>query len=472
MSLIIPDRGPQEPVKVPARVAALHSRRSDSNYLIPQRDKLNVRSDRPLIISSRTNRPVVPVLIQLPPIQTALQPDSYELLNKQRLYDATLEEQWLGIELDRLQNDLTKHVTESPETMAGKRAPVALLIAAHNEELVLENTIRSAIAAGQAKKHIYVVDDNSSDTTSQIARSILPRRNVKKVDRSGKGLALMRGTQHFKLTERYEWVHIADADGAFSENYFRTLVEELDPANAAATGYIKSQEGGVISQCRVYEYAIGMELMRRFQTIFGIIPIIPGATSCFRSDVFEKVDFNSGSMTEDFDVTIQIHRQKLGKIQFIPEAIAFTQDPKDLGDYIKQVNRWNRGFMQVLRRHKLGLKFFAIDSYIGYQLFVSAFYILNFLFWIPLLVVTTGNYAMLAVMFMADVIFTLSMVIAAAAYSKRWDILGAFPHIYGMRWLNMALFLKAVIEVFVLRKFRISNGLWDTAGRRYSPTAG
>lgn len=422
--------------------------------------------------SALPTRPTpTPVLIQLSPKKKEIILSDFELLKVQLIEETRREH-------EIYEHELASHIQQLPNkeiimtnVMKKKRSKVALLIAAHNEELVLENTIRSAIKAGQHKKNIFVVDDNSSDTTSEIARKLIPSENVIKVGRSGKGLALMRGTEHFNLTKRYEWVHIADADGAFSSDYFKVLRSELDPANAAATGYIKSLPGGIISQCRVYEYAIGMELMRRFQNIFGVIPIIPGATSCFRSDVFERVDFNSGSMTEDFDVTVQIHREKMGKIQFIPEMTAFTQDPKDLDDYMKQVNRWNRGFMQVIRRHNLGMKLFAIDSYISYQLFVSFFYIINFALWIPFLVISSGNLALLAVIFVSDVIFTFGMVVAAAGASRRWDILGAFPHIYGMRWLNMALFVKAVVEVFILGKFKVSNGLWDTAGRRYKPTA-
>lgn len=352
-----------------------------------------------------------------------------------------------------------------------RRSMIALLIAAHNEEVVIESTLRSAIAAGMKRRDIYIIDDNSSDATSAIARSVLPKGNVIKVRRSGKGPALMKGRDKFKLCSRYDWVHIADADGVFDPHYFRTLRDHLDPTAAAATGYIKSLPGGVISQCRAYEYGLGMELMRRFQTVFGVIPIIPGATSCFRADVFAEIDFNSGSMTEDFDVTIQIHRNKLGSIQFIPEAIALTQDPKDLKDYLKQVNRWNRGFMQVMRRHRLGIGLSGIDFYMGYQLFLAGFYIFSTFVWLPYVIAVTQNWPMLAIVFLADVIFAAGMAIAIAGWTKRYDILGAFPYIYGMRWLNMWLFTKAVFEVFVLRRYKVSSGVWDTAGRRYKITA-
>ena len=67
---------------------------------------------------------------------------------------------------------------------------------------------------------------------------------------------------------------------------------------------------------------MGMELTRRFQSIAGVISIIPGPTSIFRNDIFAQLQFGGDALCEDFDVTMQIHRQKLGSIQYIPKAIA------------------------------------------------------------------------------------------------------------------------------------------------------
>jgi biofilm PGA synthesis N-glycosyltransferase PgaC len=193
-----------------------------------------------------------------------------------------------------------------------RRPMLALLIAAHNEELVLGNTIKSALKAGMLPEHVYVVDDNSSDKTSAIARQLLGADNVIKVGRSGKGLALTKANKHFQLTRRYRWIHIADADGAFSPDYFKVFRKRLRVKYAAATGYVRSLPGGPISQYRVMEYTIGQEIHRRFQAMTHTVTVIPGPTSCFRADIFRQVDFANKSLCEDFDVTLQIHRKGLG----------------------------------------------------------------------------------------------------------------------------------------------------------------
>lgn len=356
----------------------------------------------------------------------------------------------------------------SPATIQRQQPSICLIIAAHNEELVLEQTIRSAIYAGMLAEHIYVVDDCSSDKTSQIARSILPRQNVHRVRRSGKGLALAKAAKKFDLSERYGWIHIADADGVFAPDYFSIFIKHLRAEYAAATGYIRSLPGKRISEYRVFEYTVGMELHRRIQSLLGVISIIPGPTSCFRADVFAKLDFSAKALTEDFDVTMQIYRQGLGKIQFIPQAVAYTQDPLNLKGFVRQITRWNRGVMQGIVKYKIGRKLSAIDAYLSYQLVQSLLLFLNFFVWMPYMTITRGGASFLAMAFLFDVMITFFIALFAGMRSKRWDAVSAFPILYGLKWVSLAVFMKSFVEVIVLRKFRLAGGGWDSGGaRRY-----
>lgn len=334
-----------------------------------------------------------------------------------------------------------------------KKPRLCLLIAAHNEELVIQDTIKSAITAGMNPKYIYVVNDNSKDNTAKMARQLLPPKNVISVRRSGKGLALTKAIRKFQLAELYRWIHIADADGYFASNYFKQLRKNLRIKNIAATGYIQSMPGGYISQNRVFEYTVGMDLHRRIQSHLNVIPVIPGPTSCFRADIIGKLNFANKSFTEDFDVTLQIHRQKLGKIQFIPSAITFTQDPGTFVAFYKQITRWNRGVMQGMVNHKIGSKASPIDAYLGYQLGQSMFFLMYSFIWLPIIAYYTYGANVIAVAFLFDVLLTVFITILVVTRTKRTDILAAFPFIYILRFVNLFVFIKAFTEVIILRKF-------------------
>lgn len=344
---------------------------------------------------------------------------------------------------------------------------LCLLIAAHNEELVIRQTIESAINAGMQPQHIYVVDDNSSDQTSKIARSLLGKHNVCRVRRSGKGLALTKAVKKFNLTYRYRWIHLADADGGFMPGYFTIFRKRLRVKYAAATGYVSSFPGYGVSQYRVYEYTLGMEVQRRLQSLLSTIAVIPGPTSCFRSDVFEKLNFATHALCEDFDVTLQIHRQHLGKVLFIPKALAYTQDPKNMGDFIKQITRWNRGVLQGMIRHRVGHRLQKIDLYLMFQIFQNILFFVNYFLIIPYVAFVRHSYILIMYAFFYDIIFTFAVTFLIAAKSERWDVLSAFPYVYLLRWINLVVFARSFVEVYILRKYRNTSGLWATGQRRY-----
>jgi biofilm PGA synthesis N-glycosyltransferase PgaC len=357
------------------------------------------------------------------------------------------------------------------ESIQARKPMLALLIAAHDEELVIEQTLRSAIRGGMNPEHIYVVDDNSSDNTSKIAKSIIGDSNVIKVQRSGKGLALTKASKHFKLTKRYRWIHIADADGGFAPDYFRVFRKRLRIKYAAATGYVRSLPAGPISQYRVFEYTIGLEIHRRFQALTHTVTVIPGPTSCFRADVFEKLNFANGSLTEDFDATLQIHRNKLGKIMFIPQAVAYTQDPKNMKDFIKQISRWYRGTLQGIRHYKIGRRMQRIDAYLSYQIFQNFLFFANYFVLVPFISIERHSMAILSEIFLFDVVLTWALAVAVATRTRRWDILSAFPFIYACRWVSMFVFMRSFVEVIILRRFQHTKGSWSTADRRYKTAA-
>lgn len=347
-----------------------------------------------------------------------------------------------------------------------KRQQLALIVPAYNEEKVLGHTIQSAINAGLAKEHIYIVDDCSDDATTAIARRLVGNHNILRVERSGKGRAIFKLYTGLLLTKRYDWIHIADADGEFDIHYFENLFERLDPKNAAATGYVASLPGSIISKYRAFEYTLGMDLIRRFQALAGVITIIPGPTSIFRSDVFEKLDFSPNILCEDFDITLQLHRRQLGTIQFIPEAIARTQDPSTLGDFIKQITRWNRGIMQMMIKHKVGLRPTKVDAYLSYQILQNLTFFLMYFVWIPYISIVTSNPMYLAVSFICDVALTFAFAMFAAARSGRYDILPAFPFIYALRFVALGVFMKCFFDVLIRRRFVTSKGMWQTVARR------
>lgn len=349
-----------------------------------------------------------------------------------------------------------------------RKRRLALLLPGHNEELIIETTIRSAMAAGLSARDIYVVDDCSDDHTRQIALKHLRADHVLTVPRSGKARAVIRAIRHFNIEKKYSWVHIADADSVFCPDYFKIYQRHLDAKKyAAAVGFVQSMRGNWIATYRSFSYTYGQHIFRRLQSWLGVISVLPGPVTCFRTDIINELDFAAESLTEDFDLTLQIHRKKLGRIRFIPEAVNFTQDPRTLKDFYAQTLRWQRGFFQGVRKYRIGLRPHLIDLGVGYQMSESVYYLLQLFILTPLLVITTQNWLLSGSVLLADYLAVAVLAIFSAITARRPAILLSLGYFYALRMLELCVFIQAFVEVIILQKHKVVRRGWDTEGRRF-----
>jgi hypothetical protein len=94
-------------------------------------------------------------------------------------------------------------------------------------------------------------------------------------------------------------------------------------------------------------------------------------------------------------------------------------------------------------------------------------FFVNYCILVPYLAFVRHAPSIVAATFLYDVGLTLIMTLLVAMKTKRYDILSAFPVIYILRWITLGVFLKAFVEVTILRRFKTTEGTWSTAGRRY-----
>jgi cellulose synthase/poly-beta-1,6-N-acetylglucosamine synthase-like glycosyltransferase len=363
------------------------------------------------------------------------------------------------------------HVLSNGQTNKRRRR-LALVLPGHNEELIMATTIRSAVSAGLNICDIYVVDDDSSDRTRQIALKLLSKKNVLTVARSGKARAVKKAIEYFKLTKHYTWVHIADADSVFCQDYFKIFCKHLNAKKfSVAVGFVQSLHGNWLTIYRSFCYTYGQHILKRLQSWLGIIAVLPGPVTCFKSDIIKYLDFETESLTEDFDLTLQIHRKRLGQIRFIPDAINYTQDPRTMKDFINQTLRWQRGFFQGLRKYRIGLKPHKIDLGIGYQILESLYYVIQIFAIVLLIVFASQNVWILIALLVADFIAVVVLAILSAILARRPTILISLPYFYLLRFLELGIFMWAFIEVIILGKFRKVQKGWQTEGRRYEIAA-
>lgn len=439
-------------ITVPARQVPLSGR----EIIVPNRNASQVRRSISLPVRSAVPQRFTPPMITKRPAQINQSAFPFALPMPPALPPAmTL---------------LLPVTTQSLEVKAPKirQKQLVLLLPAHNEELIIAETIRSAIAAGQKKRDIYVVNDNSSDKTEAIAIRLLGKANVLTVERSGKALAVKKAIDAFDLEARYVWLHIADADSIFSPDYFRHYRSKLDPKKyAVAVGFVQSLRGNWISTYRALTYTYSQQITRRIQSRLGMISVFPGPITCFRTDIIKDLEFGGASLTEDFDITLQVHRKKLGNILFIPKAVNYTQDPQTLTDFCKQNMRWQRGFFQGVQKYKIGRHAQRIDISLGFQMFQTLLFLAQLFILLPYVLITTGNWMVIPVIIAADIVVNAGIALFSSVAARRWMLIGALPYFYFLRWIEIGIYVKAFFEVIVMKRFQDEIIGWSTAGRRY-----
>ena len=232
--------------------------------------------------------------------------------------------------------------------------PLTIAIAAFNEGKVIQKTLRSLLETDYAGPfEIVVVDDGSVDDTAAKVEALAAtesRLRLLRQPNRGKAAAL----RHAVAESCQEIVVFLDADTLFERRTLRALVEPLaHPLVGAVSG--NARVGNLrtfVAKCQSLEYICGFNLDRRAYTEWHCITVVPGAVSALRrSAIVAAGNFSDDTLAEDTDLTLTLHQ--LGyRIEYAPDAVAWTEAPETFRGLSKQRFRWAFGTMQCLWKHR------------------------------------------------------------------------------------------------------------------------
>jgi len=235
---------------------------------------------------------------------------------------------------------------------------VSIIIPAHNEEKIIKRSIESALEVDYPNKEIIVVDDGSTDRTSEIATPYYKRGQINLVRRDVASGSKAGALNYGILFSSGDLIVTVDADTLLERNSLREAVKPLsDPSVSAVSGNIRvlgGENGGnnLLVLLQSYEYLIALELGRRYNSIIGTLLIISGAFGVFWKSLMESLgSYDMDTITEDFDVTLKM--RKLGKrLVFAEKAMAWTFVPETWGSWRRQRIRWTLGQVESLWKHR------------------------------------------------------------------------------------------------------------------------
>ncbi|MFF4313971.1 bifunctional polysaccharide deacetylase/glycosyltransferase family 2 protein [Streptomyces sp. NPDC001507] len=304
--------------------------------------------------------------------------------------------------------------------------PVSVIVPAYNEKECIANTLES-LAQSTHPIEVIVVDDGSTDGTSEIARAAadklgMPNVRVIRQENAGKPAALNNGVRNAS----YDIVVMMDGDTVFEPDTVRHLVQPFaDPEVGAVAGNAKvGNRNTVIGAWQHIEYVMGFNLDRRMYDLLRCMPTIPGAIGAFRREAVLGVGgMSEDTLAEDTDITIAMHRAGW-RVVYQEHAKAWTEAPGSLKQLWSQRYRWSYGTMQALWKHRKSLTDKGASGRFGRvgMPLVVLFQIVTPVF-APLIDVFTV-YSMIFVDFEAALLAWLAVLgiqLACAAYAFRLD---------------------------------------------------
>lgn len=340
---------------------------------------------------------------------------------------------------------------------------IGVLIPAYNEEPVMDATIDSLLEAGFKPQNIYIVDDRSTDRTCEIARARGVHVYTVPVN-GGKAKAQIAALEHFGLYAKYEYMIFLDGDTKINKDFLQEMTKAAiaEPEVGLFLGQVKSVPNNhIFSASRAFDYTYGQEVAKKGQDNFNCVFVAPGCASMYRTAVLKHLKIDHLTLAEDMDLTMQVHRHG-ERVMYLETAIVNTQDPATFKDYHKQTLRWYRGFWQVVIKHGVFHPFKRKQRVDLYMLLLAADAIIfNRVFWLGVLVYLLGWKA--AGMAMGIDIATAGVIaILVARKTRRWDVITKFPIYYWINYLNFYAYMRAMVEIFILRKTLLS---WNKVKR-------
>ena len=344
---------------------------------------------------------------------------------------------------------------------------VSILAPAYNEELSIKESVTSLLNLKYPSYEVVVINDGSKDNTlktlidhfnlerhhhpyqsyvtTRPIRGIYTSKkipNLVVVDKQngGKADALNVGVN----VARNEYLCGIDADSVLEDNALLKLISvTLDSTKEtiALGGNIHPSNGARIHQGKVEENKLptktlvklqSLEYLRAFTTgrigwaRLKSLLIISGAFGVFERDALIEAggyltsvsSFNKDTVGEDMEIVVRMNRnahaeKKRFNVDYVFNAVCYTELPDEMRGLLKQRNRWHRGLIDILSYHRrmtfnpafkqvgmLGFPYFLIFEMVGPLLEIQAYFML-----ITALALGLLNPPIILLIFIATVVF-------------------------------------------------------------------
>lgn len=276
--------------------------------------------------------------------------------------------------------------------------PITFIVPAFNERKNIIKTAKNMLSLSYRYKRLIIVNDGSTDETLELLKThfvlkplppsfpgklpTAPIRNyyvsethpnllvIDKIN-AGKADALNAGINACTT----EMLVAADADTLVEDQALNRLVRPflMHPDTVAAHASIGNANGCLISENRIIKYIFPKRLILGFQILefmkaflverLGLSwtkgsLVIPGNFGMFKLSILKEINgYDRTSIIEDTEIITRLHkylleRKRQYRITYVPDIVAWTEAPEDIGMLAKQRMRWYKGTTQNIWQYR------------------------------------------------------------------------------------------------------------------------
>ena len=242
---------------------------------------------------------------------------------------------------------------EQLPALASFQEKVSIIVPAYNEEVNAVRTVESLLKQDYPHLEIIFVDDGSKDGTFKTVRAAFaghPKVTVLTKPNGGKASALNYGIARSGT----DYLVCIDADTQLKKDAVSQLMCYFtDGSIGAVAGNVQvGNINNVLTRWQSIEYITAQNFDRRAFDYINGITVVPGAIGGFlKKAIVDAGGFTTDSLAEDCDLTIRILRQGY-VIRNCNDAVAITEAPETIRQFLKQRFRWSYGVMQSFWKNK------------------------------------------------------------------------------------------------------------------------
>jgi biofilm PGA synthesis N-glycosyltransferase PgaC len=324
---------------------------------------------------------------------------------------------------------------QAPAQPSGEWPAVTVIIAAYNEEAVVERTLDHLAATDYAGRlQVVLADNNSTDRTAPLAEAAAGRLGLDYRRSFEPAAGKHRALNTALVDVATPLVVTLDADTllhreALTYLVARLLTEPQEQHVCACAGALIAENANqnFLTRMQAWDYRLAINGVKRTQAAYNSALVAQGAFSGYWTEDIRAVGGWPDAIGEDIVLTWSLMDSR-GLVQYEPVALAETVVPERLRHFMRQRSRWARGMLEGIRinppwrQPRVLARFVAGIDYLVPWLDVGYLF-----FWVPGVILLLLGHPLL---FSWWSMLVIPITLAVYALLRRWQDRNVFRRLH------------------------------------------